>query len=84
MADYQAPLKDMNFLLYDVFSMEALWQSMPNLSEHVDRETAQAILQECAKIAEQEIAPLSRQGDEIGVLSLPNHQKYRHDQTQYC
>jgi alkylation response protein AidB-like acyl-CoA dehydrogenase len=66
-ADYQAPLKDMNFLLYDVFSMESLWQSMPNLSEHVDRETAQAILQECAKIAEQEIAPLSRQGDEIGV-----------------
>jgi alkylation response protein AidB-like acyl-CoA dehydrogenase len=66
-ADYQAPLKDMNFLLYDVFSMEALWQSMPSLSEHVDRETAQAILQECAKIAEQEIAPLSRQGDEIGV-----------------
>jgi alkylation response protein AidB-like acyl-CoA dehydrogenase len=40
---------------------------MPTLSEHVDRETAQAILQECAKIAEQEIAPLSRQGDEIGV-----------------
>ena len=67
MADYQAPLKDMNFLLYDVFSMEAMWQSMPTLSEHVDRETAQAILQECAKIAEQEIAPLSRQGDEIGV-----------------
>jgi alkylation response protein AidB-like acyl-CoA dehydrogenase len=66
-ADYQAPLKDMNFLLYDVFSMEAMWQSMPNLAEHVDRETAQAILQECAKIAEQEIAPLSRQGDEIGV-----------------
>jgi len=66
-ADYQAPLKDMNFLLYDVFSMEAMWQSMPNLSEHVDRETAQAILQECAKITEQEIAPLSRQGDEIGV-----------------
>ena len=67
MADYQAPLKDMNFLLYDVFSMEAMWQSMPTLSEHVDRETAQAILQECAKIAEQEIAPLTRQGDEIGV-----------------
>jgi len=67
LADYQAPLKDMNFLLYDVFSMEAMWQSMPNLAEHVDRETAQAILQECAKIAEQEIAPLSRQGDEVGV-----------------
>ncbi len=67
MADYQAPLKDMDFLLYDVFSMEELWQSMPKLPEHVDRETSQAILQECAKITEQEIAPLSRQGDEIGV-----------------
>ncbi|SEK55923.1 hypothetical protein SAMN05216262_101662 [Colwellia chukchiensis] len=67
MADYQVPLKDMNFLLYDVFNAEKLWQSLPTLAERVDRETADAILQECAKIAEQEIAPLSRNGDEVGV-----------------
>lgn len=67
MADYQVPLKDMNFLLYDVFNADKLWQSLPTLAERVDRDTAEAILQGCAKIAEQEIAPLSRNGDEIGV-----------------
>ena len=67
MADYQVPLKDMSFVLFDVFKADELWQTLPALAENVDRETAEAILQECAKIAEQEIAPLSRQGDEIGV-----------------
>ncbi|MEW6990214.1 acyl-CoA dehydrogenase C-terminal domain-containing protein [Colwelliaceae bacterium 6441] len=67
MADYQAPIKDMNFLLYDVFNNDQLWQTMPKLAEHVDKETSQAILLECAKIAEQVIAPLSREGDETGV-----------------
>ncbi len=66
-ADYQVPLKDMNFLLFDVFKLEALWEKLPTLADHVDRETTEAILQECAKIAEQEIAPLSRTGDETGV-----------------
>jgi len=66
-ADYQVPLKDMNFLLFDVFKSEELWQNLPHLAEHVDRETTEAILQECAKIAEQEVAPLSREGDEVGV-----------------
>ena len=67
MADYQVPLKDMNFLLFDVFKLEALWKKLPTLADHVDRETTEAILQECAKIAEQEVAPLSRIGDETGV-----------------
>ena len=67
MADYQAPLKDMNFLLFDVFQADTLWQSLPKLADHVDKETSEAILQECAKIAEQEIAPLLRVGDETGV-----------------
>ena len=67
MADYQVPLKDMSFLLYDVFKADQLWQSLPTLAERVDKETAEAILQECAKITEQEIAPLSRNGDEVGV-----------------
>ncbi len=67
MADYQVPLRDMSFLLYDVFKADELWQSLPTLAERVDKDTAEAILQECAKIAEQEIAPLSRNGDEVGV-----------------
>ena len=67
MADYRVPLKDMGFLLFDVFKADAMWQQLPVLADRVDRETAEAILQECAKIAEQEIAPISRQGDETGV-----------------
>jgi len=66
-ADYKVPLKEMDFLLYDVFQADVMWQQLPKLSQQVDRDTATAILQECAKIAEQEIAPISRQGDEIGV-----------------
>jgi len=67
MAEYKAPLGDMNFLLYEVFKVDKDWQAMSKLAEQVDKDTASAILQECAKIAEQEIAPISRQGDEIGV-----------------
>lgn len=67
MADYRVPLKDMSFVLYDVLQADEMWQSLPSLADHVDRDTADAILQECAKIAEQEIAPLLRVGDEVGV-----------------
>lgn len=67
MAEYRAPVKDMSFLLFDVFEADKLWQSLPVLAERVDRDTAEAILQECGKIAEQEIAPLLRVGDETGV-----------------
>jgi len=66
-AEYKVPLKDMSFLLYEVFQADKMWQKLPKLSEQVDKDTAQAILQECSKIAEQELAPISRQGDEIGV-----------------
>lgn len=67
MAEYKVPLKDMSFLLYEVFQADKMWQKLPKLVEQVDKETAEAILQECAKIAEQELAPISRQGDEEGV-----------------
>ncbi|KGJ91264.1 acyl-CoA dehydrogenase C-terminal domain-containing protein [Colwellia psychrerythraea] len=67
MAEYRAPLSDMNFLLYQVFNADKMWQEIPKLNEQVDKETATAILQECSKIAEKEIDPIARQGDEIGV-----------------
>jgi len=67
MADYQVPLKDMNYLLFDVFKNDELWPLLPKLPDHVDKETCEAILQECAKISEKVIAPFTRQGDEVGV-----------------
>ena len=66
-AEYKVPLNDMSFLLYEVFKADRMWQKLPELAKNIDRETADAILQESAKIVEQQISPISRQGDEIGV-----------------
>lgn len=65
MSDYRAPLKDIQFVIHDVWQSEPLWQSLPGLEE-VDRSTADAILEEAAKICAGEIAPLNRRGDEQG------------------
>ena len=46
MADYQAPLRDMRFVLNEVFDAPALWASLPKVAENVDPDTADAILEE--------------------------------------
>ncbi|TVP57312.1 MAG: acyl-CoA dehydrogenase, partial [Halomonadaceae bacterium] len=66
MADYQAPLRDMRFLLNEVFDAPAQWATLPGLQDSVDPETADAILEEAAKIAAGTLAPLNRSGDEQG------------------
>ena len=66
MADYKAPLRDMRFILNEVFDAPALWQNLPALAEVVDAETADAILEEAGKITGNTIAPLNRSGDEEG------------------
>ncbi|MDX2351364.1 acyl-CoA dehydrogenase C-terminal domain-containing protein [Stutzerimonas xanthomarina] len=66
MADYKAPLRDMRFVLNEVFDAPKLWQTMPALAEVVDAETAEAILEEAGKITANSIAPLNRSGDEEG------------------
>ncbi len=66
MADYQAPLRDVRFLLNEVFDAPALWASLPALSETVDPDTADAILEEAGKIASGVLAPLNREADEQG------------------
>ena len=66
MADYKAPLRDMRFVLNEVFEADKLWTSLAGLEGAVDIETADAILQECGKIASEVLAPLNRNGDEVG------------------
>ncbi|MDH1011963.1 acyl-CoA dehydrogenase C-terminal domain-containing protein [Pseudomonas nicosulfuronedens] len=67
MPDYHAPLHDMRFLLDDVFDAPALWARLPALAERIDADTADAILEEAAKITGGLLAPLNRSGDEEGV-----------------
>ncbi len=66
MADYKAPLKDIRFVMNEVFEAEKLWSSLAGTRETVDIETADAILEEAGKITASLIAPLSRNGDEEG------------------
>ncbi|WP_439136236.1 acyl-CoA dehydrogenase C-terminal domain-containing protein [Pseudomaricurvus sp.] len=66
MADYKAPLRDMRFVLNEVFEADKLWASLPGTQEVVDPDTADAILEEAAKLIEQEVAPLNRESDEQG------------------
>ena len=63
---YNAPLADMKFILNDVFKAEQFWQSNENLA-HVDAATAEAILEEMAKFAQNVTLPLNRTGDEEGA-----------------
>ena len=66
MADYQAPLRDMSFVLNEVFEAGKLWAQLPDLAETVDQDTATAILEEAGKVAVGSIAPINRSGDEEG------------------
>lgn len=66
MPEYQAPIRDMRFLLNEVFDAPTMWAETPRLAEVVDPDTADAILEEAGKIAAQVLAPINREGDEVG------------------
>ena len=58
---YVAPLKDMLFVLRHLAGIDEV-ASLPGFAE-AGYDTAQAVLEECAKFNEQVIAPLNRGGD---------------------
>jgi alkylation response protein AidB-like acyl-CoA dehydrogenase len=66
MADYKAPLRDMRFVLNEVFEVSKLWAQLPALADTVDAETVEAILEEAGKVMGKSVAPLSRSADEEG------------------
>ncbi|MCI0913721.1 acyl-CoA dehydrogenase C-terminal domain-containing protein [Pseudomonas putida] len=66
MAEYKAPLRDMRFVLNEVFNVAELWAQLPDLAETVDAQTALAVLEEAGKVTSKSIAPLSRAADEEG------------------
>lgn len=64
MADYCAPLRDMRFILHDVFQVPARYALLPGLAGAFDDGISEAVLEEVGKIAAGVIAPLNRSGDE--------------------
>jgi alkylation response protein AidB-like acyl-CoA dehydrogenase len=65
MANYQVPLRDMQFVLFELFSAHELWKDL-GLEIDLDIETCMAILSEGAKISEQVLLPLLHSADEEG------------------
>jgi len=68
---YNAPLKDMEFILNDVFQAEQFWQGNENLA-HLDMATANAILEEMAKFSKNVILDLNCPADEEGGAQFKN------------
>lgn len=64
MPNYTAPVLDMLFILRHVIGEDALKTlTSENLPEGLDSDTAEAVLQEAARLAETKIAPLNQIGD---------------------
>lgn len=64
MNNYRAPLKDMQFVLFDLLQVE---QTFTDLGfNNTDRDLMDAILEEAARFSEQVLAPLNSVGDSEG------------------
>ncbi|MEM6741930.1 MAG: acyl-CoA dehydrogenase C-terminal domain-containing protein [Pseudomonadota bacterium] len=83
MPHYTAPVKDIQFVLHDVFEIEH--QDIPGYAE-LEPDFTSAVLGEAAKISEEVLAPLNRIGDEQGcrlengVVRTPDGFKQAYDQ----
>jgi alkylation response protein AidB-like acyl-CoA dehydrogenase len=77
MAEYKAPLRDIQFILDEVFNVDELWSTLPTTSE-VNMDLANAIFEEGARICEGELFPINRSGDEEecqydeGIVTTPS------------
>lgn len=67
MPAYKAPLRDMRFLINEVFDFESHYKTLPN-GEEATPDMVEAILGEMARLCENTIAPLYQSGDEEGCV----------------
>lgn len=65
MFEYRAPLRDMQFILHEVFQISSRFADL-DLNDELSEDLIDSVLEEAAKIAETLMAPLNRQGDEQG------------------
>jgi acyl-CoA dehydrogenase len=70
MPAYQAPLRDFDFVLNELFQVQQALKALPGY-EDMDSETLGSYLEAAATFCENEIAPLNRKGDEQGCQFDP-------------
>ncbi len=66
MSTYEAPLKDMQFVLCELAGLDQV-TALPGWQE-TDKEVVNAILQEASRFANEVLTPLNRVGDQAGVI----------------
>ena len=67
MSEYKAPLENINFLVNEVFGYEDHYKNFASY-EDATPDMVDAILTECAKFCENELAPLNQSGDKQGCV----------------
>src|SRR5688572_21325424 len=85
MPQYKAPLRDIRFLFHDLLDFPGHYAKLPNGAEATP-DMVDSILEECAKLCENVLAPLNQKGDAEGcslvdgVVSTPKGFKEAYDQ----
>ena len=88
MPSYNPPLRDMQFVLHEVFNVAEDFKQMPAYAE-VDADTINAVLEEGGKFASQVIQPLNISGDTEGCTldkathEVPPPKGYKEAYQQY-
>lgn len=67
MAEYKAPVRDMQFVLYELLDFETHYASLPG-GDDASRDVVEAIIEENARFCENILAPLNAVGDEEGCV----------------
>ncbi len=62
MWQYEAPLRDMRYVIEDVLGLPAQWAAVPAFAE-LDADTARQVLAEAARFATEVLAPTNANGD---------------------
>jgi alkylation response protein AidB-like acyl-CoA dehydrogenase len=64
---------DTAFILFNVLNAEQTLRALPALAEHADRALLDQVLEEAGKFVGEVVAPLNREGDEIGAQWKDGH-----------
>ena len=71
MPSYNAPLRDMHFVMHEVLNVQEAFKSLPAHQE-IDQDTIQQILEQAAKFAKEVVQPLNQIGDKQGCTRHDN------------
>jgi alkylation response protein AidB-like acyl-CoA dehydrogenase len=65
MLRYEAPVRDIEFLLFELFDVEASWRATPAFAD-LSKDLVRAVVEEGARLAAGALAPLNQSGDREG------------------